>query len=1310
MNFPDQNHVEQIRKRLWANREFGRASVMIGAGFSLNADKKAEHLKSFPLWKELGETIYDEMNPASDGDESARLKLREKTVVSSGPVKLATEYEIMYGRSSLDELIINAIPDNNYVPSHLHRLLLELPWSDVYTTNYDTLLERASKFIHNRKYDLVVKASELPISAKPRIVKLHGSFPSQTPFIFTEEDYRTYPKRFAPFVNLVLQSIMENTFCLIGFSGDDPNFLSWTGWVRDELGESTPNIYLCIMRQLPVGQRKVLEKRNVIPIDLSQVFSEQEWPATQDRYSKAIEWFLLNLRNGEPTDISMWPEPTTINLPEPSFSKPDIPSGSPPLPDPGGLIPRKINNVLTSIDDFAFYNSQVDLNDIVNTAKLWKLCRQKYPGWVVCPNENRDSLWKLTKYWIAPIVDNIDAIQLEFRLPTLHELNWRLEVSLVSIDPKLTKVIIDCLSLFNPYPGIIKSQAEVSTLITPNTQGRNWDWDYLGECWINLVFAVIRRAREEDNLQLFTSWANKISVLVHRNHNWLSKWHYEHCLLHLQNLEFSRLSYQLTEWMNHRKSPFWKIKFSGILSYFEANCKEVIDIAEQALEDIRSSMEPFKDDYLLTSQEGCSMLVLNRLSRSFTAPKLSVDSLKADRLKELVRLKSEPNEIMKELTTILLKSKPNFTHTTDSVPFDPASEINTYRVTSEIRVENFRPALAYIRLLEDSANIDYSTSTLDATAIWLKDYEPILGLNVLLTYGTQEAIENWLSRIQVACLPQEEILRYYSRCYRAAKEVVDLLSKNTSLQYIGLRELERVLRKLLAVLSRFSFRLDDKQLHELFNFAVKMYSKPIFMKDLFKATALADLFKRLLFTMSNEQLLNVVPTLINLPVPGVSDFEVSELSKWPEPMEFVNWVNNFKVTNDFDCTGWIRTIEKLISIVKSEAVDARCRALSRLYALHQINAVRPCELSALADAIYCGTSENLELPKLFTFPHSLLLHLPEMNEGQAKLVLHNYLIRQDFPRIVDKKTVNGKVQSSISIGIFDERYLKDLYYCLPRIGNNILNGKLVNLSDQEVCSLTNKAISWWDNEKDEYKNPSIFNDRVKKAFDLLSFVFLNSIFPMIQEADPETKNGVIRMIREMFDYGSSKLTCLPGLLSLDSSLYELVVGKIRDGLLSMNQDLVAQAVHSIPWWLAYAQKGLTVSPPQDLVDEVANRVISRRQPGLKDSIIALRIIIDKYFDKLSPDYIKTLYLAVEYLFLETKLPQPSLETGNVDFNAIIHINEIIVYREESTKLAYSLYKQLTVQDSFVPPILTRWRDDALASSLPEIRNAWGYSE
>ncbi|MBN9070114.1 MAG: SIR2 family protein, partial [Rhizobiales bacterium] len=49
--------------------------------------------------------------------------------------------------------------------------------------------------------------------------------------VISEDDYRTYPQRRAAFVNTARQVFIENELCLLGFSGDDPNFLQWAGWV-----------------------------------------------------------------------------------------------------------------------------------------------------------------------------------------------------------------------------------------------------------------------------------------------------------------------------------------------------------------------------------------------------------------------------------------------------------------------------------------------------------------------------------------------------------------------------------------------------------------------------------------------------------------------------------------------------------------------------------------------------------------------------------------------------------------------------------------------------------------------------------------------------------------------------------------------------------------------------------------------------------------------------------------------------------------------------------------------------------------------
>ena len=159
-------------------------------------------------------------------------------------MRIAQEYEAAFGRSDLHDVLRQLVPDHGYGPGDEHRRLLQLPWRDIFTTNWDTLLERSAAHVPERNYSVVTSIEEIPMASRPRVVKLHGSFAAQFPLIVTEEDYRTYPMKFAPFVNTVQQAMMETVFLLIGFSGDDPNFLNWSGWVRDNLGASAPKIYL----------------------------------------------------------------------------------------------------------------------------------------------------------------------------------------------------------------------------------------------------------------------------------------------------------------------------------------------------------------------------------------------------------------------------------------------------------------------------------------------------------------------------------------------------------------------------------------------------------------------------------------------------------------------------------------------------------------------------------------------------------------------------------------------------------------------------------------------------------------------------------------------------------------------------------------------------------------------------------------------------------------------------------------------------------------------------------------------------------
>lgn len=266
-----QSYLDIISQHLQEHR----AALMVGTGFSRNAVKESPDVPDIPLWNDLA-NIFKEKLGASELD-------------GADPLMLAEHVEIAYGRPELDRLLLSSIRDLDYQPSLLHRKLLQLPWSDIFTTNYDTLLERASENLTEQTFSHIMRQNDLlGSSGTTRIIKLHGSFPSYRPFIITSEDYRTYPQKFAPFVNTVQQALLENTLCMIGFSGNDPNFNNWIGWIRDNLGaENAPYMYLLLHRSPSDTRREWLRRRNIIPVDLSEVFPEE---AASAIYEKTFDY------------------------------------------------------------------------------------------------------------------------------------------------------------------------------------------------------------------------------------------------------------------------------------------------------------------------------------------------------------------------------------------------------------------------------------------------------------------------------------------------------------------------------------------------------------------------------------------------------------------------------------------------------------------------------------------------------------------------------------------------------------------------------------------------------------------------------------------------------------------------------------------------------------------------------------------------------------------------------------------------------------------------------------------------------------
>ncbi|WP_162796219.1 SIR2 family protein [Pedobacter namyangjuensis] len=453
-------HLKDLRTKLAGQQ----MSLLIGSGLSKNVSEK------FPLWNEmLVDLAYELHQDGIDrdylsyksnlatplGEAEFRKAACGKIISTKGSLEIVSEYIRVKGiPESIVSYIEDKVPcayrkDGKYfmelngdieeIPKEklaLHRALIELPWNNIFTTNYDHLLdiciddnryERLSDeidtlyfeilqlqqkianneselesieapeltykptgdpskaleqnipepteenqsrtnrrnelfyAIHQGKMDLknlediskdkifelngcyriVTSAQGLSTKKQKNIVKLHGSLrsleqreshlfgfdnDSRKHYIISKEHYDSYPELHEAFTQVMRISLLQESFCLIGFSGVDPNFLGWINWVRDILsksartaeGKKTYKIYLVetSCSTVPKDRQLFFENHNIIriplldPVVISAMQADVGRSSEVKDRSTSLELFLAFLNN----DDHLKPDLPTANL------------------------------------------------------------------------------------------------------------------------------------------------------------------------------------------------------------------------------------------------------------------------------------------------------------------------------------------------------------------------------------------------------------------------------------------------------------------------------------------------------------------------------------------------------------------------------------------------------------------------------------------------------------------------------------------------------------------------------------------------------------------------------------------------------------------------------------------------------------------------------------------------------------------------------------------------------------------------------------------------------------------------------------
>jgi len=977
--FPDIANVLLIRDALWRHKVMGSASIMVGSGFSRNADSVSSTARKMPSWSEMAGALCHPLYPFDDARREAALAEASGT---SGFLRLAQEYQAAFGESSLNDRIRNLVPDTDYRPGDLHKRLLRLPWGDVFSTNWDTLLERTCADVFDRSYDVVHTVREIPFAMRPRIVKLHGSFPGHEPFIFTEEEYRTYPVRFSPFVNLVQQSMLETIFCLVGFSGDDPNFLHWSGWVRDNLGSGALKIYLIGWLELSIHRRRMLEARNVMPVDLSALPGSDKWPPDL-RHRYATEWFIAALEEGKPYGVVHWPSASVPLKPPPPYLG-GIPPATATVPHtepfaPPADLPQQLSSGPSA--EFTAQHEQA-LRAVI---QAWAYIRRHYPGWLIAPAHIRETLFRSLRNWISEfsLLQGLSALE---RLKGLGELAWRTDRALFPFPSDLEEVAYAALATIDCNLRTIDGTA------LPETD--EWSDVLLGAD--TLALALSRNARYAGNRVRFDQALRFLISQSDHDSKIRNAVEYEKCLWNLVTGDVTALLVRLDGWLPAQGETLWTLRKAGLLAEMHEDVRACA-LLESTLTEIRRVRRRDTDDLVSLSLESWALFLGLAYSERglLVRPVLSNDMPEPfERWRALGIVECDAFSDYQALERLLDASKPRQAEITRRQAFDldhtgvtrhlgwgpSPTVIAAYQMAMLAEMTGIPPKTNHSKLFEDG---------LSASAKVLASDEPWLASQLAIRLRLDDLLDDVFSRTRVARLSESlvEIVRI-TVWKRIEFGLARIKATDTFLN-----DDVSTLESAIEVLSRVAVRLKSEQLQTLFELAVSLYKMPLFRRmSIQLGTPIAHLLGRILESLSYAELWNLLPRIFALPLPQEAGFAQFE-SRWRDPASVLpDWFEGAKESVERRAPAWEAIVSHLLLAANGTNTIDRGAGVLRLAKLLDLGILTHNEKGDFAAALWAPLQlDRFGLPQHTNLLPWAILLMPEEQPGQARTAILRFI-------------------------------------------------------------------------------------------------------------------------------------------------------------------------------------------------------------------------------------------------------------------------------------------------------------------------------
>ena len=1295
-------YLNEIAERLWAER----AAVMVGAGFS----KIAGH--GFPDWNQLGGLFYQKAHGVKP--DSTRQKYLNV-------LRLAEEVQAAIGRPALENLLCSNIPDLNIEPSGLHVELLELPWVDVFTTNYDTLLERASAKVVNRRYEPVVNKEDIPYAIKPRIVKLHGSFPSERPFIITEEDYRRYPHAYAPFVNTVQQALLENTFCLIGFSGDDPNFLQWIGWIRDNLGnDKTQKIYLVGAFDLSSARLQLLAQRGIIVVDLSccRGFEKHD-------HKKALSWFIKFMQSRNPNWLD-WPYNPKTRYPAHDADR---------------------------------------FEEVQKITEEWRRQRQAYPGWLILPFGNRKNLWLFTDAWVNYLPEpekSPPGLDIQYAF----ELIWRLERCLL---PVFNNIAEFCEKLLEKYWPFQNGNPPANCQIYPgNNKFQDLRWDDLRQAWLAIAVAMLRFYREEGYLEKWRGAEIRLETLSdHLSAEQREFLSYEGFLFSLFALDLPSAKQRLENWRPNEAQPYWMAKRAAVLaeigllngmddqirlslvetrkkSNSSTNLPRYLSVSNEAyqmvlLRYIRDASDWIVDRTVTPEEE---QLIKDDLANEWKLGKQGSESerqvnstIKPQEKfnsfdeawndlysKRLTSRRSEWNQCLRTIRNNQRKNELRQQNTRwdelKAFRCDPWNELKLFEITLDrppvqrkivtekrefdigriTQTRHFSStnqevliAYAFLRFCEEVGlpyrvgSYTMATKTALASLQRIARFSSFWAIAILARLGDAKTVDSLFNREAVYRFKADEADQLIHGYLDALNKCRDDIHAGDAFRNDSYGV--RLAQLLPEVMSRLCCKCSGETKRPVLEFVTRIYASP----DKTNYRNVKSLLNRLISSMSEVEQYSLVPDLLKIPFPENLNLLVKD--------EFLNPFLLLELNQRPECAPALEiqpgSIDHLFQQAALDNPDRRRWAITSLVTLHKLQLLDDAQSKNLAGAIWRVT-DQYGLPDGTDFYKFAFLRLPHPEDIDPAQPFKNYIKSTPFP-IQKNKQDKGVAITGGNIPIVHEI-----------IGANSNEGSIWTAED--AVEILQRLLEWWDADKDRLGEkervptgfssiPEEFRARFARMIELLAEV----VGPRLRKDPPdEIKTSLSRLFKEVREYGLPGLAAEAACLHIYPEQKADVYNRINEALISNQDNIERDGLRAI----AKIILGGIDTETSPLEPDPALMLSQYLTWGPTHSITPALWIVVRILKNTPTSFSTNLEVATQ-----RRLDRLLTETAYDKDNPFLTFDEKLEVRRISSILAAALWTHYRSRSLSVPGVVEKWRETCLSpDEFSEIRNAWGDCE